>query len=402
MQTLQLTEYEPHSIHFPLGKGQLSALDSAHIGVTLSASEGETYVLRPSSYIGAVNTCGLSIVIRPKVPIDRVMFLIAYAIDPKNWRQKPFNLLPDPEVLESLILAFTHHTRQAVRRGLLQGYRREEEALHTVRGRVRFQEQINRRFGVPLPIEATFDEFTEDIVENRLLKAALHRLARLHVRSPQARRGITGLRPVFNTISLDSYRRGAPEVQYTRLNEHYRPAVELARLVIQNSSLELFHGEVIGASFLIDMNKVFEKFLYVALREELDLPESQWRHGAGLTLDEEGSVRMKPDLSWWCQGQWLFVGDAKYKRLQPEGFEHADIYQMLAYCTAADLPSGLLVYAAGEGAPGEYKIRKSGKTIEVANLDLKGAPEAILEQVGELAKRVRVRSRWRQLSRRAA
>ena len=65
------------------------------------------------------------------------------------------------------------------------------------------------------------------------------------------------------------------------------------------------------------------------------------------------------------------------------GFRHADIYQMLAYCTAADLPSGLLVYAAAKGqdTPGTYKIKHAGKTIEVASLDLGGAPEDILGEV---------------------
>ena len=47
--------------------------------------------------------------------------------------------------------------------------------------------------------------------------------------------------------------------------------MELARLIIDNSSLELFGGRVSGASFLIDMNVVFEQFLYVALGEALNL-----------------------------------------------------------------------------------------------------------------------------------
>ena len=63
---------------------------------------------------------------------------------------------------------------------------------------------------------------------------------------------------------------------------------------------------------------------------------------------------------------------------------------MLAYCTAADLPSGLLIYAAGEDEPSEYRINHAGKTIEVATaLDLSGAPEHILGGVDRLADRVR-------------
>ena len=195
-------------------------------------------------------------------------------------------------------------------------------------------------------------------------------------------------------VGLGSYRRGAlPEVQYTRLDEHYRPAVELARLIIENTSLELRRGEVAGAAFLIDMNEVFEQFLYVALGEALGLSERQWRRGKSLTLDEDNRISMKPDLSWWPSGiagnasRPDFVGDAKYKKLEPERFEHADIYQMLAYCTAADLPSGLLVYA-GSGESSAHKIKHTDRTIEVASLDLTGTPAEILDEVRRLAEHV--------------
>ena len=124
------------------------------------------------------------------------------------------------------------------------------------------------------------------------------------------------------------------------------------------------------------------------------MPEIMWRRGESLELDEGGRIDVKPDLSWWTPGSAgrgplpRFVGDAKYKKLDTPGFRHADIYQMLAYCTAADLPSGLLIYASNEGEPAEYRINHAGKTIEVAALDLSGTPEAILDSVRQLAGRV--------------
>ena len=395
MYRLELKEYEPHLWNGSLDKEQLRALADAHIDVTPSPDEEGGYRLKPSSYIGAINIGELAVVVRPKIPIDRVMFLIAYAMDPKNWQMDP-ELASDHDVLEAIALAFAHRTRQAIHRGLLQGYRWEEDALNTVRGRIRFGDQIGRRFGVPLPIEVAFDEYTEDIEKNRLLKTAIHRLGHTYIRSEAARLEVRRLRPAFATVGLGSYRRGAlPEIRYTRLDEHYCPAVELACLIIENSSLELRHGKVADAAFLIDMNKVFERFLYVALKEALGLPEGQWKHEADLTLDKAGRIHMKPDLSWWPSGtarngaRPIFVGDAKYKNLEPQGFQHADIYQMLAYCTAADLPSGLLVYAAGERDTGDYKIKNSGKTIEIASLDLNGTPKDILAEVRCLAGRVK-------------
>ncbi len=391
MRHLELVEYASHPEDVRLDKDQLRALADAPIEVTPSPDADGAYRLKTSSYIGASNVGDLAVVIRPKIPIARVMFLIAYAMDPENWRKDAFELEKAPDVLEAIALAFAHRTRQAIQRGLLQGYRREEDALHTVRGRVRFGDQISRRFGIPLPIEVAFDEFTEDIEKNRLLKTAIHRLGHTFIRSPATRQELRALRPAFTMVGLGIYRRGAlPEVQYSRLDQHYRPAVELARLIIENTSLELFQGKVVGAAFLIDMNKVFERFLYVALGEALGLPRGQWKHEQRLTLDEAGRISMKPDLSWWPSGtagngsQPIFVGDAKYKKLEAPGFEHADIYQMLAYCTAADLSSGLLVYA-GEGESSAHNIKHAGKTIKVVSLDLAGTPEQILGEVRRLA-----------------
>ena len=144
---------------------------------------------------------------------------------------------------------------------------------------------------------------------------------------------------------------------------------------------------------MIDMNKVFERFLRAALRKALRLREPQWPEGEQerrLTLDEAGRVHLIPDLMWRIGRTEapVFVGDAKYKRIVSARWPNADIYQMLAYCTAADLPSGLLVYAAGEDAEARHRIRHASKTIEVATLDLTGTPDEMLAAVGELASTV--------------
>ena len=392
---LELREWEPRDVELPLDANQLDALRAADIGVTPRG--GDRYELRPSSRIGIVTTGDLAVVVRPKVPIDSVMFVLAYALGIWEWRRDDATLGVESDVLEAIVPAFVHHTERAIRRGLRQDYRVEEEALHAVRGRIAFAEQLRRRPGTPLPIEVAYDDFTEDIEENRLLHTAIHLLSRVSIRSERWRRELRGLRPAFAAVSIGSYRRGAvPEVRYHRLNEHYRPAVELARLVIESSSFELRHGEVTASSFLLDMNRVFEEFLRTALQNALGLSDEQWPSRDArrrLSLDRGERISLIPDLMWRSPGAGkpVFVGDAKYKRIEPDGFRHADVYQMLAYCIASDLPSGLLVYAADEHEPHEYVIEHVDKTIEVAALDLTGSPEAILEDVERLARIVRER-----------
>lgn len=360
------------------------------------------YDLTPGAVVGVVETDDLTVEIRPKLPIDRLLFLLSYAFDPKHWHLTPFDLEERESLVEALIPGFVFQVRRALRRGVVQGYRQRDEALWGVKGRISFDRQLRQRYGIAPPVEVTYDDFTEDILPNQLLKAAVTRLLRIRLQHEnnrnELRHLLRGLAPV-GAVEFDP--RNVPEVTYTRLNEHYRPAVELARLILRSTSFELGRGGVSARSFLVDMNVVFEDFVVVALRESLGLPESEFPQGVRgrqLFLDADQTVRLKPDLSWWVGGDPVFVGDAKYKKLEADEFKHADLYQLLAYTTATGLADGLLIYAAGESSPGTVVVPMAGKQLRVVKLDLMGSPQAILQEVeaiADLIKALRVGHGWR-------
>jgi 5-methylcytosine-specific restriction enzyme subunit McrC len=142
---------------------------------------------------------------------------------------------------------------------------------------------------------------------------------------------------------------------------------------------------------LFDMAKVFEDFVVVALREALRLNEHSFPQGATrrrLRLDEASRVRLRPDLSWFEGKRCVFVGDVKYKPVKVEGILHPDLYQLLAYTIATDLPAGLVVYAAGEGVPVQHDVVHVGKQLHISTLDLSGMPDQILDQIQVLAGRI--------------
>lgn len=146
-----------------------------------------------------------------------------------------------------------------------------------------------------------------------------------------------------------------------------------------------------GNGFLVDMNKVFENFVVVALREALRLsPRAfpQGTSGRSLHMAHGPRVPLKPDISWWVGSDCVFVGDVKYKRLDLTGYQNADLYQLLAYATAADLPGGLLIYAKGERPNATYRVHHTEKTLEVVTLELDGTPNSILNQIRDVAKRI--------------
>ena len=90
-----------------------------------------------------------------------------------------------------------------------------------------------------------YDEFTADILLNRLVKAAAHRLGRLGLRSREARSRVAWVAESLGDVSLAAFPPSAvPEVRFDRLNEHYRSVATLARLVVRHGAFEAGRGKV--------------------------------------------------------------------------------------------------------------------------------------------------------------
>ena len=354
------------------------------------------YYLTPGCDVGAVEVDGLSVRIEPKIGVPQLLSLACYVVDRVKLQPRDFDFHSDAALPDYLALALISAARQAFSRGLLRGYLTREEAMYAVRGRIRFDEQMRRRFGIPMPVEVRHDEFTDDITANRLVKAAVRVLGMMRLRSPVASNGLVRIAATLDSVSLvDFPSRNVPNVEFDRVNAHYREVVALSRMVLQHSAYQLERGTVRASGLLVDMIKLFQDFVTVALREELGISEERFRESEIATLDlpttgERGRVHLRPDLVWWDGSRCVFVGDVKYKRIDDERVRNSDLYQMLAYVTALNLPGGLLIYAKGEAEVAKYKVRHAGKLLEVDALDLSGPLECVLQRVRGLAERVRV------------
>ena len=392
MRQISLQEYQRSGPHTLLEdqRDALREIPSLTIERADVNSTEAQYHLTPGSTVGAVETDNLSVRIKPKIGVPKLLSLACYAFDRVKLQQRDVDFPEATALPDFLALALKSAAQRAFSRGLLHGYLTREEALYAVRGRIRFDDQIRRRFGIPLPVEVRYDEFTDDITANRLVKAAARRLGRMQLRLPAARNGLGRIAATLDNVSLVEFPPAhVPVVEFDRLNTHYREVVALSRMVLRHSEYQAGRGAVRAPGFLVDMNKLFQDFLTVTLREALGVSEKMFGESGIDSLDEGGKVRLRPDLVWRDRGDCVFVGDAKYKSISGDRVPNADLYQMLAYVTALDLPGGLLVYAEGEADAATYTVRHSGKRLEVAALDLSGTLGEVLDHIRLLAEKAR-------------
>ncbi|MGV9318562.1 McrC family protein [Streptomyces sp. NPDC003660] len=352
--------------------------------------------LRAGSKVGAVSLAvpgvdePFTVRISCKVPVARLFFLIGYSLDPRKGRRDGVvDVAEHQELFPALAYSVERQVDRALRQGLLQGYRETEESALVVRGRVREAEQIRRRFGATLPVEVAYDEFTTDIVENRILRTAVERLLRLPGVPRDVRRRLLHQRARLADVTAIVRGQSIPDWRPTRLNSRYHQALHLARLVLDGSSAEHAPGGVSIDGFLFDMNKLFEDFVTVALRDACRGTGHRARLQDPHHLDVAASIRMRPDLVLYgADGSPCAVVDAKYKAEKRHGFPDADLYQMLAYCTALGLPEGHLVYAKGNAPHTAHQVRHAGIVIHQHALDLDQEAAGLLADIEKVADRL--------------
>ncbi|MET7858148.1 restriction endonuclease [Streptomyces sp. NPDC005318] len=392
MTTVELVEHaRAASVPLPDAAGRALAASRIVDAAPDPYTEGR-WVLRAGSKVGAVRLevpGGEPVTVRitPKVPIARLFFLLGYSLDPRAWRDGEVEVGDHRDLLPALAHAVERQVDRALRRGLLQGYRATEETSLVVRGRIREAEQIRRHFGATLPVEIAYDEFTTDIAENRILRAAVERLLRLPGVPHEVRRRLMHQRARLADITPLICGQALPVWYPTRLNSRYHHALHLADVVLDGASPEHQAGALRIDGYLFNMNKLFEDFLTVALREAYRGSDRSCRFQDPHHLDEAYEIRMKPDfVLYGPDGNPQAVVDAKYKAEKPDGYPDADFYQMLAYCTALGLSEGHLVYAKGNAPHTTHRVRHAGIVIHQHALDLDQPPSGLLASVSALAR----------------
>jgi 5-methylcytosine-specific restriction enzyme subunit McrC len=354
---------------------------------------GGEWGLLPCGKVGAVSVPGLQVQVNPKekVGLSKLIFLLGYARDP-GFRPDDVWGDDEPELWPALAESLARLTERALGRGVLQGYRTLDDSLRTVRGRIRIGDQISRRPGQMVPLEVIYDEFTADIAENRILRAAVRRMLAVSRVDGKVRARLAHLDGRLDGVRLLHAREQLPSWLPTRLNAHYQPALRLAEVVLRNCSAEAGLGGVRVAAFVVSMWQVFEDFVTTALTEAL------WKY-PGVTRAQypsyldvpapgktKGEVRMKVDIVHLVAGRPAIIFDPKYKVADSSGnYPNADHYQMLAYCTALALDRAWLVYAQGAGGAVERHVRQTGIWIIECPLDLGSRPHDLLIQVNQLA-----------------
>lgn len=336
--------------------------------------------LKATEHVGIVSLLDAgTIEIRPKADQTDLLELLRYAYGvTASTVDQPTAMTAGRKFIEALAALYTAELDVALDQGLHRDYRRTSESVPHLRGRLDVQRQLQRQGPTPTEFECTFDELTADTTVNRGVLYAtvlLSRLVRdrglsqaLDRHHQRLRRRVT-LTPI-RAIELEG-------IELTRLASHYTDLFRLTKLVLRSVYIEeLSAGSRASFALLVDMNDVFERVVERGVREAVADRKGWTVEGQAssqsLVTGGKRTFTIRPDVLIRREdGSPVLVGDAKWKLDDPDSSDREpsndDIYQLIAYELAHDVPGVLFYPEQGDRISSEYSVHRLHplQTIEV-------------------------------------
>ncbi len=257
-------------------------------------------------------------------------------------------------LLEVYLLDFLTQVERLFRRGLTKQYQSVAENCRAIKGRLRFAEHA-RRNGVHQ--ERFFVEHAVHTIDHpmhRLIKKALRLIAKVSsdpVVRQRTYRLLHSLAQVSD-VSLEQLR--STKLTFNRHTERYYTAATAAQQLIAASFSHVYRGNTHqGFAFMLDMNRLFEEFIYQRL-QRLSIAHGFTVHRQ-TTQSLWGTTKARPDiLIQFADGRKNVVVDTKWKVLLQARPSAEDLHQIYVYNQLFGAQRGILLYPKVHHLPRQH------------------------------------------------
>ncbi|MGV4792979.1 McrC family protein [Rhizobium sp. F40D2] len=365
--------------------------------------EDRRHELRARGVVGVIAAQGCSLEILPKIDVmqaegterqnaairKRLVHMLAVALDLKLEMGRITDLdWQRDTLLEILIRIFCDKLTEAIRRGMPRRYLGHEDDLSALRGTLDVPRQFTRHASNPGRLACRFDDLSQDIALNQIMKAAVAHVLRMS-RSAANQQRLRELAFVYADISdVPVPALNWREVIIDRTNRAWQELFGIAKLFLRSQYQTTSSGSGQGSALLFEMNALFEEYVGRLVTRALAGTEFRVTLQGGRLFcltsveNDRALFQTKPDILIWRAGQVAHVIDTKWKRISARiddpklGVSQGDVYQMMAYAHLYKSPKLTLLYphhdglGANEGVQAQFRITGQETVVETASVDV--------------------------------
>ena len=428
---IRRTILEWESIVYGAGAGAIPQAAADRIAAVAAASplagrggggvlEHGRKALRARGVVGVIAAEGCALEILPKIDLSgetdttarnggirkRLVHMLAVALDIRIEAGDITDHDYQREtLLEILIRLFSAKLVDAIRQGMPRRYVACADDLPVLRGRLDVTRQFTKFAASPQKLACRYDALSEEIELNRIMKAAVVRLAGI-ARSADNQLRLREVAFAYAEVSdtpIALLRWNA--VVIDRTNARWQQLLNLAKLLLGERFQTTSSGAGSGFSLLFEMSALFEEYVARMLSRALAGTGRQVVAQGGRlycleTIEGAKLFQTRPDILVKRNGVVEQVIDTKWKRISrrtensKQGVAQSDVYQMMAYGQLYQCPRMILLYphhkALGDGVMKmEHRIATKDRNhrLQLATITIstnKGTADQLRELCAEI------------------
>jgi 5-methylcytosine-specific restriction enzyme subunit McrC len=371
-------------------------------------SLGKKLQIKTKNYVGVIETAkGLTLEILPKIFFDysdedyndellntKKVFLKMLS----KLKNSPFlninsahlKVSPNFPLLEIFIENYVNEVKKIIRTGLKSQYVDNQENLNFLKGKIVNSLNIKHNHSNKSRFYCSFDEFSNNMVYNQLIKSTLLKLNRVS-KSHYNRTNILQLLYHFDLVDESTnFESDLRKVSNNnRLFINYSQAILWSEVFLMNKSFTNFSGKSKNIAILFPMERIFEDYIGYLIKTYVEGHEIKTQDRSYYLVSNHKNNKkfgLRPDIvitNKYTQEQLIF--DTKWKLIDEAkenknyNISQADMYQLYAYGKKYDLnnefssaPKLILLYPSNPNFrnPLNRFVYEDGLTLNVIPFDL--------------------------------
>ncbi len=257
-------------------------------------------------------------------------------------------------ILDIFILMFLDELSKLIKVGLKSNYIIEEENSFFYKGKILHAENIKRNLVRKDVIYVQLDNYSNNIPENKIIKATLLKLLDM-TQSMNIQKRITQYLFALDNIEASvNHNIDFEKCSNNRLMRDYSMLLSWCKIFLKNESFFNYRGDSISFSLLFPMELVFESYVAFKIKtsERFNKYEIESQKSAYKLFSKPECFTLRPDIVLKKDKENTIVIDTKWKVLDDKksnkGISQSDMYQMYVYGKKYNAEKVILIYPATE------------------------------------------------------
>ncbi len=350
--------------------------------------------IKANSWVGVIKYKNLHLEILPKlisadvnndnkisedersIILKNLIFMLSYTkkLDIKTNDNAKLATEKNP-FIEILIREFATSLFESLKRFTPKRYVREEENLNYLKGKIKFSENIRYNCTNQAKFYCEYDDFSENNLLNQLflfVSTCLYNISNSSY-NKKTLKFIINYYSDISFVRFDKFK--ARKIKLTRNQELFKKPFSLAKMFVEQTSVDLSKNKFENITLVWDMNKLFEEFIFELIKRKIpECKASAQKTKRLLVRNKETRRDTKVDIL--VQNPEVII-DTKYKKFTSfDDISSADIYQVTTYCLLHKYNRAILLYPQfGNEEPDiqEYHLNNDGDNyrIDFCTINLK-------------------------------